>query len=97
MITIYKHGIKHSIHKWFYDFNICLSIFLSFNAFIYFFDLILILSDIYCSCESENGHNGISDKKIFILNQINGINVRDFEFLEEFDDLNKKELIELIF
>ena len=81
--------------KWFYDFNINLSIFMSINAFFYFSKLLSTLLKIYCSCGHENHEN--NDEKKFILNQINGINVRDFELPDEFDDLNKKEEIEIVF
>ena len=70
---------------WFYSFDIFLITFISFYLLINYMLLIV------CWCEN------IDDIKERFLNQIDRININDFELPSNFDDLNKKAKNEFIF
>ena len=75
---------------WFYKFDIGIICFMSINIFLY---LILIL---YPFC--GGGYPvGLDDIKKYYLRQINGFDICDFELPSEFDKLNDKDKIKIIF
>ena len=84
---IIKQILKEETHIeeryiiWFYDFDIALLFFLSFD-FIVCFVLVLGRDDEFDT---------------YILNKINGINICDFELPKEYDKLNKNDKINMIF
>ena len=75
---------------WFYKFDIGLICLMSINIFLY---LILILFP-FCG----GGYPvGLDDIKKYYLRKINGFNICDFELPLEFDKLNNKDKIKIIF
>ena len=75
---------------WFYKFDIGIICFMSINIFLY---LILIL---YPFC--GGGYPvGLDDIKKYYLRQINGFDICDFKLPLEFDKLNDKDKIKIIF
>ena len=84
----------YSRKKWFYDFNISLSIFLSYYGFFIFSRAVIYLCSFFV-CGEELSK--IGDKILIILNQINGINISDFKLPEDFDNLCQAKKDDFIF
>ena len=72
---------------WFYNFDIAIIYLMSFNLFFYLIEILVL----------EARDDDFDDKKLYILRQINGFDICDINLPSEFDKLNDKDKIKIIF
>ena len=72
---------------WFYNFDIAIIFFMSFNLFFNLIEIMVL----------EARDDDFDDKKLYILRQINGFDICDINLPSEFDKLNDKDKIKMIF
>ena len=74
--------------NWFYEVDVMLT---------YLWPFVLVIIFIYSICYLKDSFVEVEDKKLIILNQINGYDIYDFYLPLKFYDLNKKDKIGMIF
>ena len=72
---------------WFYNFDIAIIIFMSINLLFNLIEIMVL----------ETNDDDFDDKKLYILRQINGFDICDFELPSAFENLNDKDKIKIIF